>query len=299
MNIQCITDRRAMLGESPLWSPRDNAVYWIDIRSQKLHRTTFQKAPTETSAEAFTETWDLPSPPGMIAHRRQGGLAVALQDGLYAFDPASGALQRLVTLEADAPQNRANDGKPDVKGRLWLGTMNAENEKMASGHFYRVDPSLDVTEVARDFRIPNGLAWSPDNKTMYHTDTAANVVHAYDFDSNAGTISGKRVFFEFDGARTGGVDGAAVDCAGGYWTALYGGGKLIRVTPGGAVDMEIDLPVTQPTMPAFGGEDMQTLFITSARQNLTDDALLNQPFAGALLAVRVPHKGHPVYAFAG
>ena len=235
----------------------------------------------------------------MIAHRRQGGLVIALQDGLYTFDPDAGDLRHLMSLEADTPANRANDGKPDVAGRLWLGTMNARDEAIPSGRFYRITPSLDAIVMAQGIRIPNGLAWSPDNKTMYRTDTAANVVHAYDFDAASGEISGKRDFFHFDGARTGGVDGAAVDSAGGYWTTLYGGGKVIRVTPDGRLDMEITLPVTQPTMPVFGGDDMRTLFITSARQNLSDEDLQATPLAGALFALRVPYQGQRAHPFNG
>ena len=291
MDIQCLTDQRAMLGESPLWAPDEGAVYWIDIRGQQLHRTTL--------IGPETQTWDLPSPPGMIAHRRKGGLVIALQDGLYTFDSDTGDLRHLMVLEAGIPTNRANDGKPDVSGRLWLGTMNARDETIASGKFYRITPSLNVTTVAHDVCIPNGLAWSPDNKTMYRTDTAANVVHAYDFDAASGEVSGKRDFFHFDGASTGGVDGAVVDSAGGYWTALYGGGKVIRVTPDGHLDMEIALPATQPTMPVFGGDDMQTLFITSARQNLSDAVLQATPLAGALFALRVPYQGQPAYCFGG
>mgnify|MGYP003624483269 FL=1 len=291
MDIQCLTDQRAVLGESPLWAPDEGAVYWIDIRGHKLLRTTL--------SGPATQTWNLPSPPGMIAHRRQGGLVIALQDGLYAFEADTGDLRHLMSLEADMPDNRANDGKPDVAGRLWLGTMNADDETIPSGKFYRITPSLDVTAVAHGIRIPNGLAWSPDNKTMYRTDTAANVVHAYDFDAVTGEISGKRDFFHFDGARTGGVDGAAVDSAGGYWTTLYGGGKVIRVTPDGHLDIEITLPVTQPTMPVFGGEDMQTLFITSARQNLSDKDLQATPLAGALFALRVPYQGQLTHPFDG
>lgn len=289
MDIQCLTDQRALLGESPLWAPDESAVYWIDIRGQQLHRTTL--------TGPLTQTWDLPGPPGMIAHRRQGGLVIALPDGLYAFDPDSGGLEHLVSLESDRPENRANDGKPDVAGRLWLGTMHARDETIPSGTFYRITPSLNVTAIASGIQIPNGLAWSPDHKTMYRTDTASNVVHAYDFDAVSGEISNKRTFFHFDGPRTGGVDGAAIDSAGGYWTALYGGGKVIRITPDGTLDMEITLPVSQPTMPAFGGEDMQTMFITSARQNLTDNDMQVEPLAGALLMLKVPYKGSPVHSF--
>lgn len=288
--ITCVTDIRAELGECPVWSPAENAVYWIDIHGRKLHRT----APdTHTTA-----TIDLPSRPGMIALRKKGGLIVVLEDGLYGCDPRSGALDLLVPLEADVPENRANDGKCDAAGRLWVGTMNLIEEGRPTGNFYRIDPNLTVTKISSGLRIPNGLAWSPDDSAMLHTDTCGNVVWHYEFDPATGSRRAERPFFHFD-AAAGGVDGAAMDVEGGYWAALYGSGKLLRLLPNGTVDREIALPVSQPTMPAFGGCDMTTLFITSAYQNLTHPDLRAQPLAGSLLAVETDVVGHPVHAFGG
>ena len=141
--ITCLTDIRAELGECPVWSPAENVVYWIDIKGRKLHRT----APdTRTTASI-----DLPSRPGMIALRKKGGLVVALEDGLYACDPSSGALDLLVHLESDKPENRANDGKCDAAGRLWVGTMNLIKECRPTGSFYRIDPDLTVTKFGGGF----------------------------------------------------------------------------------------------------------------------------------------------------
>ena len=156
MDIQCLTDQLAVLGESPLWAPDEGAVYWIDIRGHKLLRTTL--------SGPATQTWNLPSPPGMIAHRRQGGLVIALQDGLYAFEADTGDLRHLMSLEADMPDNRANDGKPDVAGRLWLGTMNADDETIPSGKFYRITPSLDVTAVYMVYVFQMALPGAPTTK---------------------------------------------------------------------------------------------------------------------------------------
>ena len=289
--ITCVTDIRAELGECPVWSPAEHVVYWIDIHSRKLHRT----APVTRT----TESIDLPSRPGMIALRKKGGLVVVLEDGLYACDPSSGALDLLVPLEADEPENRANDGKCDAAGRLWVGTMNLIQEGRPTGNFYRIDPDLTVTKIGSGFGIPNGLAWSPDDKVMLHTDTCANVVWRYEFDPATGQRRAEQPFFHFDAAATGGVDGAAMDAKGGYWPALYGGWKLLRLLSDGTVDREISLPVSQPTMAAFGGAEMTTLFITSAYQNLTDRDLRAQPLAGCLLAVETDVVGHPVHAFGG
>lgn len=291
MEVSCITSERALLGESPVWSAAENCLYWVDILGRALHRTD--------PASGDTETWELPSQPGMIALRRQGGLIVALEDGLYGFDPPTGRCDLLVPVEADAPANRANDGKCDARGRLWLGTMNGTDSTRPSGNFYRIDADLNVTRIGEGFRVPNGLAWDPDDRVMYHTDSRTRYVSAHDFDATTGEMSGGREFFAFDREKGGSVDGAAMDTQGGYWCVLYGGGRLIRVTPGGDLDTDIPLPVTQPTMPAFGGADMKTIFITSASQKLNEDERASQPLAGGLFSVHVDVQGHEVHSFAG
>jgi len=289
--ITCITDIRAELGECPVWSAAEKAVYWIDIHGRKLHRTDPRTRTTESRA--------LPSRPGMIALREKGGLVVVLEDGVYGCEPKSGALELLVPLESDLPENRPNDGKCDAAGRLWVGTMNLIEEGRPSGNFYRIGPDLTVTKIATGLGIPNGLAWSPDDKTMLHTDTCANVVWRYDYDPASGERNAEETYFRFDSAKTGGVDGAAMDTEGGYWPALYGGSKLLRILPDGTVDREFPLPVSQPTMPAFGGPEMSTLFVTSAYQNLSDSERRAQPLAGGLLAVETNVRGHSVHAFGG
>jgi sugar lactone lactonase YvrE len=291
MDIQCITEQRASLGESPVWSADENCIYWIDIRGPALHRTDVENGDTRT--------WEMPSAPGMIALRAGGGLMIALEDGIYGFNAETGDLNLLSPFDEADPQNRFNDGKCDVRGRLWVGTMNKADSTQASGAFYRIDPDLTQTRIAGNFRIPNGLAWSPDNTVMYHTDSRANMTVAYDFEPDTGARSGEREFYPFNREKTGSVDGAAMDSEGGYWAALYGGGKLVRVLPDGTLEQEIPLPVTQPTMPAFGGADMKTLFITTASQRLSEEDLASQPLAGGLLALSVDVPGHPVYAFGG
>ncbi len=291
MDISCITGERALLGESPVWSAAENSLYWVDILRQLLHRTD--------PGNGEAETWELPSQPGMIALRRKGGLVVALEDGLYGFDPQTGRCGLLVELEADSPENRPNDGKCDAAGRLWVGTMNMTDSTRPSGNFYRIDPDLGVTKIEDDFRVPNGLAWDPADRVMYHTDSRTRHVMSYDFDPASGERSGAREFFPFERERGGSVDGAAMDEQGGYWTVLYGGGKLIRMTPEGVLDGDIPLPVTQPTMPAFGGADMKTIYITTASQKLDRDALAAQPLAGGLLRIPAGVRGHPVHPFGG
>jgi len=291
MEIHCISEERALLGESPVYSMPENAVYWVDILGPFLHRTDLTRLETVS--------WGLPRSPGMIALRCHGGLVIALDDGLYGFEPMTGRINLLTGIEADRPENRTNDGKCDVAGRLWVGTMNKTDSNQPTGSFYSIDAGMTAARFATDIRIPNGLAWSPDNTVMYHTDSRAGVVHAYDFDPATGECVGKRAFFKFEREKTGSVDGAAMDIEGGYWTVLYGGGTLIRILPDGTVDREIPLPVTQPTMPCFAGPDMKTIVLTSASQNLSEQEREAQPLAGALLAVGVDVPGHQVYPFGG
>lgn len=289
-NIDCITDVRASLGESPIWSQTEQVVYWIDIQSAQLHRTQ--------PDGSRTDSWDLPSKPGMIAERTQGGLVIALTDGLYGFDPATGDLEHLVAIEADERNNRANDGKCDAAGRLWLGTLNDVDPNLGSGRFYRIDPDLTVTLYEDELDVPNGLAWSPDDTVMYRTDTHAGAVSACDYDVTAGRRSNPRTFFHFNRETDGGVDGAAMDTEGTYWTAMFGASKLIGINPAGEVIRTIDLPVSQPTMPCFGGPDMTTLFVTSATF-LSAEEMLKQRFAGRLLRIETDVKGWPVHPFGG
>ena len=289
MDIHCITEDRVLLGESPVFSAEENCIYWIDILGPSLYRTDLNTAETMS--------WVLPSAPGMIALRGFAGIMIAMEDGLYSFNPPTRKLEKLAPFEEVHPENRANDGKCDLAGRLWLGTMNKTDSTQPTGGFYRFDPRLAATKIVSDCCIPNGLAWSPDDEIMYHTDSRGGAVYSYDYDAGTGERTGEKEFYKFDREKTGSVDGAAMDIEGGYWTVLYGGGKLIRILPDGTVDQEIPLPVTQPTMPAFGGPEMKTIFVTTAAQNLSEQELADQPLAGGLLALNVDVQGHTVHPF--
>jgi sugar lactone lactonase YvrE len=291
MEIVNIAPERASLGESPVWSADEGALYWVDINGCRLHRADYPSL--------NVQSWDTPSPAGMIALRSQGGLMVAMVDGLYAFDPETEDWQLLVALETDQPDNRPNDGKCDAAGRLWVGTMNMADHMQPTGSFYRIDTDLSIEKIAGDIRIPNGLAWSPDDTAMYRTDTRSGVVWRYAFDAKAGTLGAETEFFGFDGREIGGVDGAAMDSGGGYWAALYGGSRVVRINGDGEIDRDIPLPAKQPTMPCFGGPEMKTLFVTSAAQNLDEAFLAAEPDNGGLLMVETDVTGHPVHSFGG
>jgi sugar lactone lactonase YvrE len=291
MDVINIAAERASLGESPVWSAGESALYWVDISGKRLHRAEFPSL--------SVQSWDTPSPAGMIALRASGGLVAAMVDGLYAFDPGSADWQLLVELETDQPDNRPNDGKCDAVGRLWVGTMNMVDHMQPSGSFYCIDTDLKPKKIAGNIRIPNGLAWSPDDSLMYRTDTRSAMVWRYAFDAGAGTMGTEAEFFAFNVREIGGVDGAAMDAEGGYWAALYGGGRVVRIDGDGKIDREIALPARQPTMPCFGGPEMKTLFVTSAAQNLDDATLAAEPDNGGLLMVETDVVGHPVHPFRG
>lgn len=293
MTAEPVCDVRCSLGESPVWSAGEQAVYWIDINKKLLHRITWP--------ERDVTTWTLPSHPGMIAERASGGWIIALEDGVHAFDSATGALSLLVALEADRPELRPNDGKCDAHGRLWVGTLCTRDPDRPIGSFYRIDPDLRVTQVRTGLRIPNGLAWTPDNAAMFTTDTRTGVVERWRFDAERGTAADAETFFAYDKTEIGGADGAAMDTDGGYWVALYRGGRIARIDSSGTIVDDIVLSARQPTMPAFGGPEMKTVFVTTAFQGMPSDAVETEPAAGALLAASAPDgiTGHPVYPFGG
>jgi len=283
----------ALLGESPFWHPDEAALYWCDIPGKKLHRW----APTTA---AHTQ-WAIDSEPGSCAPLPGGDLLLACRDGLFRFSPQTGERQRLVRPPYDAAKERFNDGKADPQGRFWVGTIyeprtppNAALYRWAGGRLER---------MVGDITVSNGLAFSPDGRTMYRSDTTAHCVYALDFDGNDGSLSRQRVFAEFapkppgtDPSAYGGrPDGAAVDAEGAYWCAMYEGQRLLRFAPDGRLLQDLSLPVRCPTMPCFGGPDLRTLYLTTARHNRPADELAAQPLAGSVLSCRVDVPGLPVH----
>ena len=287
--LNCVMDAKASLGECPVWSVAEQALYWVDINAPALHR--FDPATGDDTAMAMPESI------GCFALRSQGGFVVALRGGIWLAGP-DGTLERKI---ADAPydpaHHRFNDGRCDPQGRFWAGSMN-EQRDADSAALVRVDRDHRVTLVLRDMMISNGLAWSPDGRTMYHTDTPTRTIHAYDFDAASGLPSHRRVLAHFAEA-THRPDGGAVDSEGCYWTAFYGGGKVARLSPAGAVLAELPVPAQCPTMCAFGGPDLKTLYVTSARQFRSDEELARLPLSGGLFAMAVAVPGLPEPAFAG
>lgn len=292
MEVQCVVDARAATGESPVWCPEEEVLYWVDIPACKLHRF----AP----ASGENRTFDMPAPIGCLALRRSGGLVVALQSGLFGFDPASGQLEALAGAPYDAPTARFNDGRCDRRGRFWVTTMlDPPAPEAKGGRLYRYDANLRAHAMVSGLVVGNGLAFSPDGRTLYQSDSHISVqtIWAWDLDPADGAISNRRVFATTHQVA-GRPDGAAVDADGCYWIAANDGGQLIRYTPQGQIDRTIRLPVRRPTMLAFGGRELDVIFVTSMLPKKSDPPA-DQPHAGGLFALAVGIRGLAEPRFAG
>ena len=287
--FSCVLDIRASLGECPVWSTADQALYWVDINAPALNRFT--------PVSGHNEVMPMPESIGCFAFRARGGFIVALRTGIW-FARQDGSIERKV---ADAPydpmHHRFNDGRCDRQGRFFAGSMN-ERRDANTASLHCIDASLAMVRVFGDLMISNGLAWSPDGQTMYHADTPARCVRAFDYHIATGTPSNPRVFrlWKEDTERP---DGAAVDSAGNYWTAFYSGGKIVKLSPAGVTLAEFSIPAMCPTMCAFGGPDLRTLFVTTARQMRDADELARLPQSGGIFAMRVDVPGLPEPTFAG
>lgn len=286
-DIQALGTHRCLLGESPLWHPVEQALYAVDIPGRQVLRWR------EGAGEP--DVWPQDAEPGCIAARAAGGLLVARRDGLWALDTTTGTLALIAAPPYDPARLRFNDGKVDPAGRLWVGSISDAREPEAA--LYRFDGPGFSAQVP-GLTTSNGLAWSPDGRRMHWSDTKAHRVYAADFDAASGALTGRRVFAEFaprtPGAAYGGrPDGAAMDAEGCYWAAMFEGGCLLRLAPTGEILRRVELPVACPTMPTFGGADLRTLFITTAREKRPADELERQPLAGAVLQLRVDVPGLP------
>lgn len=278
------------LGESPLWHPQEQVLYWCDIPAQVLNRYD--------PVRQVHEHWRFDSEVACCAPLLGDGLLLGLRSGLWQFDPATGQARRLARPPYDPSRQRFNDGKADPQGRLWIGTLDDQREyEGALWRWANGELAAQVREVA----VSNGLAWSPDGRTLYWSDTKRHTVFAFDMEPSDGSLSNRREFARFqekpsgqDLSHYGGrPDGAAVDSEGAYWVAMFEGARLLRLSPEGQVLQEVRLPVQCPTMPCFGGADLRTLFITTARDKRPDEELSRTPWAGCVLQMRVEVPGLP------
>jgi len=288
--VRCVLDAKAELGECPVWSAEERALYWVDIRAPALHRLD--------PATGATRTWELPTRVGSFGLREAGGAVLALTDGFHLLDFDTGKLSYLDGPGQQVPGTRFNDGKVSPDGRFWAGTMDEEKLSRPIGVLYRLDPDGTVHSVVDGLIVSNGLAWSDDGRTMFHSDSKAQVIWSYDYDPEHGTITNRRVVAR-PSEEVGRPDGAATDVAGFYWSAGVSAGVLNRWAPDGTLDQTIPLPCPHPTAPCFGGADLKTIFVTSLRHDLPADVLSVMPLAGAIFAVDVDVPGVPIARFKG
>jgi sugar lactone lactonase YvrE len=287
-SMRCIADVRAKLGEGPIWVASEQALYWTDIHGRRVHRRAF--------ADGALSDWEAPFRIGSLAPRAGGGFVAGTDRGLAFVDPGRGGFELFADPEPDRPANRFNDGKVDREGRFWAGTMD-DSEKEALGALYRLDPDLGWTRIDDGYRVTNGPAFSPDGRILYHNDSARQVIYAFDLGAG-GQASNRRIFARF--ARADGYpDGMTVDAEGCLWVAFWDGWCLRRISPEGKIVEQMEAPVQRPTSCAFGGPELDHLFVTSARVGLDEAALAAQPQAGGLFVVRPGVKGVVETPFAG
>ena len=285
--ISVCIDVPIQLGECPVWD-EDSALLWfVDIT-----------APALLSFDPETRTlekYSMPSPIGSMGLATQNRLVVALKTGVHLFNRTSGTLEFLVNPEPDRPGNRLNDGKVGPDGCFWVGSMDEKSSPQntnISGALYRVTPSGESTRVLDGLFVSNGLAWSPDGKTMYHADGLSPSIKAFDFDPSSGAVSNERILITFDYLEVGWPDGATTDANGNYWSAGIFKGRINQVSPQGELLRSIQMPVVGTTMPCFGGKSGNTLFVTSLAADANDGHQV-----GTLLSVEMDAQGAPVFRF--
>ncbi|MFG1174298.1 SMP-30/gluconolactonase/LRE family protein [Erwiniaceae bacterium CAU 1747] len=275
---------QAELGECPLWDTQHQVLWFVDILAPALHR--FDPLSGEH------QVWPVAEDIGCIGLRAEGGLIAALRSGVYFLDEQGNIVQRIADNPGEAALSRFNDGRVDPFGRFWCGSL-WEPQDRNGGKLCRVDENLALKVKAQDVKISNGLAFSPDRRWMYHTDTPNGMMYRYPLDA-AGEPGEREVVRHFIQQQGGLPDGAAVDSEGFYWSAMFDGQRVIRLDPAsGKIVDEIPLPVRWPTMVAFGGSDLKTLYITSSRENRSAEELAQYPQSGDLFAVRVNVAGLP------
>jgi sugar lactone lactonase YvrE/DNA-binding IclR family transcriptional regulator len=279
----------AFLGEGPVWLPEANRLLMVDILAPAA-------IVADPESGAFI-SHPMPELISAIVPRRRGGFVAAMQSGFKTIDLDGGGISAIAAPEADRPGNRFNDGKCDRRGRLWAGTL-AIDTTPGHGALYRLDPDGRCTKMDSGFHVSNGLGWSADDRTFYFTDSGPKRIYAYDYDIETGAIANRRVFVQLpDGVGT--PDGLAVDAEGFVWSAHWDGWCVTRYDPDGKVDRVINLPVPRPTSCAFGGPDLSTLYITSARIRLSAQQLAEAPLSGSVFALKSGFRGLAESPFAG
>lgn len=283
-----VAELRCTLGEGPRWHAGEGALYLVDITEQRLHRLDVETGVVRT--RRFDQ------PVGCFAFRASGGFVLAMADGFALIDDFDGPVRAFGDqVEAEKPWTRFNDGRTDPQGRFWAGTRDG-GKLHKDAALYRLDPDSAVTRMLEGGLTANGLAVSPDSRTLYWTDTPTYRIDAFDFDASTGAVANRRPFASFPEGH-GRPDGGSVDEDGCYWAALYAGRRVVRLSPAGEVLEEVSIPATNVTMPCFGGADRRTVFVTTAAEGEPDPQRF--PQAGGVFSFRVETPGLPETPFAG
>lgn len=285
--VECVADVHAVLGEGPVWVARERALYWVDIKGRRIFRL---------DSRGQVTSWPTPMRVGSLAPRKSGGFIGGTDEGVLSIDPEAGRFELLVDPEQALPGNRFNDGKLDRQGRFWAGTMD-DSEQADSGTLYRIGADLGVTAVDRGYRVTNGPAFSPDGMRMYHNDSARKVTYVFDLGAE-NPSAGRRIFLQF-GDSDGSPDGMTVDSEGCLWIAFWDGWCVRRYSPAGEWLETVRMPVARPTSCAFGGDELDRLYITSASIGLDGESLAMQPKAGGLFMFSPGVRGLADVPFAG
>jgi sugar lactone lactonase YvrE len=290
MKIACVADTKCVLGEGPIWDERTQTLYWVDIKAPAIWRLD------PRSGER--KTWPLQHRVGAIALREQGGLVAALKPGFALIDLDANTLELVAQPEPDHPGNRLNDGACDAKGRFWAGSMD-DTEQAPTGHLYRLNPDRSLARFEAGFVVTNGIRWSADGTHMYFVDSAGRTIWVYDFDLVKGEPGARRVFARLK-EDEGYPDGLCVDDDDHVWSAHWAGGRITRYRPDGTKERVIEIPAPNVTSCCFGGANLDTLYVTTARIGVGDDALARMPQTGGVFAVTgLGVKGRASARFAG
>jgi sugar lactone lactonase YvrE len=280
------------LGEGPVWSEREQRLYFVDIVEKRVHAYR----PAAAGRASSLESWQFERFTGSLAECRSGGLIATQQDRIVRFDPARGvaSLEELAVLEGDRPANRLNDGKTDWKGRFWVGSMQ-HDEKAPHGRLWCVTADGEARAVRDGIGVSNSIAFDERRNRMYFADSMAKLIEHTTFD-DAGLPTTWRPHAR---TKTGGPDGSCTDAEGYLWNAEWGGSRVVRYAPTGEIERVIEMPVSRPSCPTFGGPDLRTLFVTSARYLMSPEEDQRDAFAGSLYAITLDDvQGVPASLFA-
>jgi sugar lactone lactonase YvrE/DNA-binding IclR family transcriptional regulator len=288
-SVASVVPTMAFLGEGPVWLAAERKLAFVDILAPSIILSD--------PADGTFQAHPMPELVGAVVPRARGGFVAAMQSGIKAVDLAGGRVATLAAPEAGKPGNRFNDGKCDRRGRFLAGTM-AIDTTPGHGSLYSLHADGRCARLDTGFHISNGLDWSPDDRTLYFTDSGAKRIFAYDYDIETGAVANRRVLAQL-GEGDGVPDGLAVDAEGFLWSANWDGWSVTRYAPDGRVDRVVQLPVPRPTSCAFGGPDLATLYVTTARIRLSARQLAEAPLSGSVFAIDTGARGLPATPFAG